>query len=83
MLDLTPADLERSDTVFEIGVVPGRIDLLTGIDGVTFEEAWSDHISEIVGGIAVPVISRAALIRRKKASGRPKDIADARVLEGG
>lgn len=81
LLDLTPDDLARPETVFEIGVAPQRIDILAGIDGLTFDEGWGDHIVREISGVEVPVLSRAALIRNKKASGRPKDIADAQTLE--
>ena len=41
LFDLTPADLTAPDTVFQIGMVPSRIDILSGISGVTFEDAWA------------------------------------------
>ncbi len=81
LLDLTRADLSRPDTVFQIGLAPRRIDIMTGIDGVTFEEAWPERLARDLDGQRVPVISRAALIRNKRASGRPKDRADADWLE--
>lgn len=83
LLDLNEHDLARPDTVFQIGVAPGRIDILCGIDGVRFGEAWDDHVVRRIGGIDIPVISRAALIRNKKAAGRPKDLADVHALEDG
>lgn len=81
LLDLTRADLVRTDTVFQIGVAPRRIDLMTGIDGVTFEEAWPDRLERDIDGLTIPVICRAALLRNKRASGRMKDLADVRWLE--
>jgi hypothetical protein len=79
---LTLADLERDDLIFQIGVVPNRIDVLTGISGVTFAEAWPDRTVITVDGREVPVIGKAALIRNKRASGRPRDLADVADLTG-
>ncbi|MBK5096371.1 MAG: hypothetical protein JJE01_01225 [Gemmatimonadetes bacterium] len=79
--DLAPGDLEKSDLVLQIGVAPQRIDLLTSIDGLEFAAAWPDRVETEVAGMRVPVISRAHLVRNKRASGRPQDIADVAWLE--
>jgi hypothetical protein len=80
LADLTKPDLLTPGTVFEIGVAPARIDLLTSIDGIEFDEAWADRcIVEIEG--QVPVVLRQHLTRNKKATGRPQDVADATRLE--
>jgi len=71
----------EADVIFQIGVPPVRIDILTGIDGVTFEEAWPNHIDAKIGNVATRMIGRAELIRNKRASGRPKDLADLERLE--
>ena len=76
LFDLTIDDLLRSDTVFQIGVVPTRIDILTGISGVVFEEAWPNRLTVTIDHQAVPVLGLAELIRNKAATGRPKDQAD-------
>ncbi len=62
--------------VVQLGVEPYRIDLLTGISGVDFEDAWSDRVAGELGGIPVPFISLRAFRRNKLAAGRPKDLAD-------
>ena len=80
--DLTSGDLARKGTIFQIGVAPNRIDLLTMIDGVEFEDAWSGRTETRIGSLRVPVIGRDALVRNKRASGRPQDVADAARLEG-
>ena len=80
--DLTEGDLVRPGTVFQIGIAPNRIDLLTSIDGVTFDEAWSARRVVQIDGLDVPVLARHHLIRNKKATGRPQDLADAARLEG-
>ena len=80
--DLTRDDLAREGTVFQIGVAPRRIDLLTSIDGVEFETAWSGRETREIDSIAVPVLSRDDLLRNKRATNRPKDVLDAEWLEG-
>ena len=69
-------DLETPGTVFQIGVSPRRIDLLTSIEGVSFEHAWKDRIRVEVGGISTFVLSRSHFIQNKRALGRPQDLAD-------
>jgi hypothetical protein len=79
--DLTLEDLTREGTVFQIGVQPLRIDLITSIDGVNFAEAWPDRFSTSFGGVPVFVISRHHLITNKKAAARLQDLADVERLE--
>ncbi len=81
--DLTLDDLSSGDVVFQIGVVPARIDILTGVSGVTFEAAWPDRISIRIAELDVPVLGREALICNKRAAGRPRDLADVAELESG
>lgn len=79
--DLTLADLALPDVVFQIGVAPRRVDLLTSIDGVTFDEAWPDRFMVEMEGLSVPIIGRAHLIQNKRAAARPKDLVDLAWLE--
>lgn len=79
--ELTPADLVRPDVVFQIGVPPSRIDLMTGLSGITFDEAWPRRVLVSVSGRTVAVLGREDLIRNKKATGRPRDLADVAELE--
>jgi hypothetical protein len=81
--DLTLDDLTSSDLVFQIGVAPTRIDLLTGLTGVGFDEAWASRVTLTLEGVEIPIIGRDALIRNKRALGRPRDLADVADLEGG
>jgi len=74
-------DLTRRGTVFQIGVAPLRIDVLTGIDAVEFDEAWSDRLTTKFADLTVAVLSTGHLIRNKRAVGRPQDIADLDWLE--
>ncbi|MCA9031841.1 MAG: nucleotidyltransferase [Planctomycetaceae bacterium] len=78
--DLTVADLTRPDIVFQIGIEPCRIDILTGISGVTFEDAWPNRLTVDIDGVPMQVLGRDDLILNKRTSGRPKDIADAEAL---
>jgi hypothetical protein len=74
-------DFETPDTVFQIGVAPRRIDILTAIDAVDFETAWEARTVVEVSGLNVPVISRPHLLQNKRSTGRPQDQADATWLE--
>jgi len=79
---LTKADLVAEDTVFQIGVAPRRIDIITGASGLDFDEALTESLAVDIEGIHVRIPSVADLIRNKRASGRTKDLADAEALEG-
>jgi hypothetical protein len=80
LLDLTEEDLATADTVFQMGVAPSRIDVITGISGLTFDQAWPSRVTIAIEGLTVPVIGRDDLLRNKAASGRPKDLADLAAL---
>lgn len=80
-LDLTEEDLMKPDLVFQIGVEPRRIDILTSIDGVDFDQAWQHHIVARIDDVDVPVIGPQELIKNKRAVGRTKDLADIEQLE--
>ena len=79
--DLTKADLEKEGTVFQIGLAPRRIDIITAASGLDFESASSHATTVEIEGITVWIPSVADLIRNKRASGRTRDIADAEALE--
>ncbi|EMI40271.1 nucleotidyltransferase [Rhodopirellula sp. SWK7] len=79
--DLTIADLARPGMVFQIGVEPSRIDILTAISGVEFDHAWANRLAIEIDDVQLSVIGRADLIVNKRACGRPKDIADAETLD--
>jgi hypothetical protein len=81
--DLSEDDLVRPGTVFQIGVVPNRIDILTQISGVAFEAAWPRREWFVVEGQRLPFLGRADLAANKRAAGRPKDLADLAALENG
>ncbi len=79
--DLTERDLSRPGLVFQIGVAPLRIDILTSIDGVDFADAWAERVTTKFADQAVPVLSVKHLIKNKRAVGRTQDLADLEWLE--
>ena len=81
--DLAEADLAQPDVVYQIGVPPRRIDLLTSLTGLSFDQAWVDRTPGLLGGLEVSFIGREALIRNKRALGRARDLADLESLEPG
>lgn len=79
--DLTVADLSQPGVVFQVGVAPLRIDILTGIDGVEFADAWPARVMTRFSDQPVAVLSVEHLIRNKRAAGRAQDLADLEWLE--
>lgn len=79
--DLKREDLARPGTVFQIGVPPSRIDILTSISGVGFDEAWPNRVTIDVGKLAIPVLGRREFVVNKRAVGRPRDLSDLELLE--
>jgi hypothetical protein len=77
---LTVEDLSKPDLVYQIGLPPRRIDVLTAISGVDFEAAWFTRVTVKVGDREVAFLGRDALVHNKRASGRPKDLADLAAL---
>ena len=67
--------------MIQLGRAPNRIDLLTSITGVTTDEALASKVPAELDGIPVFILSKDALIRNKRAVGRPQDIADLTMLE--
>ena len=79
--NLTKEDLQKDGTIFQIGVAPRRIDIITTASGLQFEETYERAMSVSIEGIEVHIPSIDDLIRNKRASGRTKDLADAEALE--
>jgi len=79
--NLTTDDLEREGTVFQIGVEPRRIDIITAASGLQFDETFSRAMEVQIEGMNIRIPTISDLIRNKRASGRTKDIADAEILE--
>ncbi len=78
---VTALDFETPGTVYQIGLPPRRIDILTDISGVSYDEALVDHVVGHLGPRAVRCIGLDAMIRNKRACGRPKDLGDVAALE--
>ncbi len=82
LMGLTESDLSKPGLGLQIGVEPGRIDVLTRISGVTFAEAWQGRVQADFGeSVRCNVIGLSDLLRNKRASGRPQDLADVDALE--
>lgn len=80
---LAVEDLSNPGVVYQVGLPPLRIDVITSIDGATFDEAWSTRIELTIDGRHVPFLGRETLIRNKLATGREKELADAHLLQRG
>ncbi len=78
--DLTIEDLKKSTTVYQIGVEPNRIDVLTGIRGVSFEKAWQARVKDFYGKEKIFVLDLKHLIKSKKAAARRQDLLDLEML---
>lgn len=78
--DLSEADLTQPELVYQIGIVPRRIDILTSLTGLTFEEAWNSRVAGRLGAAECFFIGRDALVRNKRTLGRARDLADLEAL---
>jgi len=79
--DLTLGDLSEPHTVFQIGVSPCRIDILTSITGVEFDQAWQNKVEIQVEAVTIFCIGKQDLIQNKNVLGRPQDLADVSALQ--
>ena len=73
-------DFSTEGVVYQIGVAPHRVDILTSVTGVRFEEAWPSRMTVDLDELTVNVIGRDELLQNKLATGRPKDLLDADIL---
>ncbi len=79
--ELTEQTFVEKGVIFQIGVAPCRIDLITHIDGVDFPDAYASRENIEIEDFLLPFISKENLIKNKKSTGRDKDLIDARYLE--
>jgi hypothetical protein len=79
--DLVESDLAKPGTGFKMGEPPRRIDILTQIEGIRFEDAWPNRIEAAFGSERCGVIGLADLLTNKRSAGRPQDLADVAALE--
>jgi hypothetical protein len=81
--DLRPQDVAKADRILQMGVEPVQIHIMGAISGVTWDDAWHDRVTGPLGRHRVAFLGRETFIRNKKASGRPKDLADIDALTPG
>ena len=79
-LDVSRDDLMRPDIVVQLGVPPYRVDLLTGLSGLEFDDAWDRRIIAPFEDVDAPFLSREDLVRNKRETGRHRDLADLESL---
>ena len=77
---LTKKDFLQPDQIIQLGNAPLRIDIVTSIDGVSFNEAWNTRTTGKYGNCDANFISKPDLIKNKMATGRTQDIADVEKL---
>jgi len=77
---LTKSDFEREDVVIQLGYPPLRIDLMSSISGVSFDDAYANHVLKKLGSSQMHFIGLRDLIKNKEATGREKDLLDAKQL---
>ena len=82
LADVAEADFARPGIVFQMGLPPVRIDVLTQLSGVEFADVWPRRILVQFGSVSVGVIGRDDFIRNKRATGRLKDLGDIESLGG-
>jgi hypothetical protein len=78
---LTADDFSTPGRIVQLGIAPNRIDLITAIDGVTFEQAWAGRVSGHFGQVPVYYLGRTEFLVNKRAAGRLQDLADIDALE--
>jgi hypothetical protein len=81
LADLKVSDFATPGITFQIGIAPYRIDILTELSGVTFEDAWPNRVTASFGGGVYPVIGKNDFLTNKRAAGRPQDLADVDHVE--
>lgn len=80
-IGLKPEDFLEPGRFVQLGYAPNRVNLMTSLKGVTFEEAWTRRVEDFIGDEKVCILGRSDLIKNKKIVGRLQDLADASVLE--
>ena len=78
--NLTSADFQAPERVIQLGVPPIRVDLITSLTGVTWEEAYAGRAAGRYGDVSVLYLGRPQLVANKRATGRKKDVADLEAL---
>jgi hypothetical protein len=81
LYNVEESDFENKNNVFQIGIIPRRIDIVTEIDGVEFSQAEKNKLILNIDELNVPVLSLKDLLQNKKSTGREKDKLDAVLIE--
>jgi hypothetical protein len=79
-VDLSQDDFAVAGKVVQLGFAPNRVDLLTSIDGVSFDQAWQGRASGMFGAVPIAYLGRNEFVANKRAAGRPQDLADIDAL---
>jgi aminoglycoside-2''-adenylyltransferase len=79
-LDLVKEDFMETGQIIQLGMPPGRIDIITSISGVGWEEAKAGKVTGTCGEVPVSFLGREQFVKNKKATGRSKDLADLEAL---
>lgn len=79
--EIDETSFNEAGIIFQIGVIPQRIDIITTIDGVEFDEAWTNRKIIELEGIKISVLSKKDMLKNKKATDRDKDRTDIKILE--
>lgn len=80
LLDVTVQDFQTPGLVYQMGRAPTRVDILMGLKGIEFEEAWASRVEADFGGVPVFILARAHLLINKRLAGRPQDLMDIESL---
>ncbi len=78
---ISEADFAVEGKVYQLGLPPRRIDILTSISAVSFEACWATRMEHTVEGEALPFLGYEALLQNKRSTGRDKDALDVKALE--
>lgn len=80
-LGMDSDDFAHPDHEVQLGVAPNRIDILTSLSGLDFDDAWRDKVAGVLDDVPVFYLSKESLIRNKEFTGRPQDLADVQRLK--
>jgi hypothetical protein len=80
LIDITPDDFLKPDIIYQIGIEPNRIDILTSIPGLEFDAAWKNSVLSSYAGERIYILSLDDLIRSKETTDRPQDRIDLGIL---
>jgi len=78
---VTPSDFTNPTVVYQIGLAPTRIDVIMGLGGLAFDEAWRGRTESSYAGVPIQILGKRDLITAKRRAGRPQDLADLARLE--